>query len=98
MALCRTCIDVIVLAAVTTSAYAAQVPANWLGGNGKWDNASKWSTGVVPNNGADTYAVNIDNGNAAASVVMAIGVGPPNYVIDSLTIDASDKLILQREG
>src|SRR5687767_11664628 len=51
--------------------FAAEQNATWLGGTGNWTDPTKWSTGVVPNNNApaDTFSVNIDNGNATASAV-----------------------------
>ena len=74
--------------------FAAQQPATWLGGTGNWTDATKWSTGVVPNNNAtDTFDVNIDNGNlAAASVVTIGGSGGPSFTVDAVTIDAGDTL------
>jgi hypothetical protein len=85
------------LTAGASVAPAAQVPAHWLGGSGNWNDPTKWSTGVAPNNGADTYTVNIDNGNPAASVVQLWPAGnvQQSYEVDALTIDASDKLYMR---
>jgi hypothetical protein len=73
--------------------FAAQQPANWLGGNSNWADATKWSTGVVPNNNAtDTYTVNIDNGNPVASTVWLgrRSSGSLGVSIDSLTAARND--------
>jgi hypothetical protein len=40
--------------------FAAQINSNWVGGHGDWNVASNWSPAIVPDNGADTYAVTID--------------------------------------
>src|SRR5262244_3555831 len=85
---------VIALGGWVTAARAAQQPANWLGGAGDWDDPTKWSTGVIPDNGGGTtYAVNIDNGNAAASSGTLHGSGPTRTV-DSLQIDSGDQLAM----
>ena len=79
-------------------AFAAQQAATWLGGNGSWTDATKWSTGVVPNNNAaNTYNVNIDNANPANSEVFLQGGGYPNptYTVDALAIDSGDSLRLE---
>jgi hypothetical protein len=73
---------------------AAQQTTTWLGGNGYWSDATKWSGGVVPNNTADTtYAVNIDGGN---SVNSAVGTGNlishVDAAVNELTIDSGDSL------
>ena len=72
--------------------------ANWVGGDGLWSDATKWSGGVVPaNNGGTTYTVNIDSGNAAASkVTLRGGAGSGNSIaIDALTVDGGDSLAVQ---
>lgn len=82
---------------VTPIARGAEV-ANWIGGEGLWSDAAKWSGGVVPaNNGGRTYTVNIDNGNAAASnVTLRGGAGSGNSIgVDALTIDGGDALAVE---
>jgi hypothetical protein len=46
-----------------------QVTAIWNGGTGNWSVASNWSTGIVPNNGINTYHVVIDGNNPVVSAV-----------------------------
>ena len=61
---------------------------NWLGGTGNWSDATKWSTGVVPN--STSVNVCIDNGNPVASqVTLDISAS-----VGNLTIDANDSLII----
>ena len=68
---------------------AVLIPSAWVGGSGNWSDASNWDPAVVPNNGADTYAVSIDDGDSGtASEVTANG----NFTIDSLAIDSGDSL------
>jgi hypothetical protein len=82
------------LLGLPVSALAAQQTANWLGGSGSWTDSTKWSGGVVPtNNGTTTFAVNIDNGNPAASAVVLSAIGS-GRTIDSLKIDAGDSFRL----
>ncbi len=75
----------------TTHAQAAQVTATWNGGVGNWNDATKWSGGVVPNNGTPagtTYKVLLDNGNATVSnVTLNISA-----TIDTLTVSSGDTL------
>ena len=78
---------VITLALQGTST-AVQITATWNGGAGNWNTAGNWSGGVVPNNGADTFNVQIDNGNATNSSV-SLNMAA---TIDNLTIDVSDSL------
>jgi hypothetical protein len=76
---------------VALPAAAAQQTATWLGGSGLWTEGDKWSTGAAPkNSGGDTFAVVIDNGNAAASVVTL----NTNPTVDSLVLDAGDTLTI----
>ncbi len=75
--------------------FAAPTPANWLGGSGNWSDTTKWSAGVVPNNSVtDTYTVNVDNANPAASTVVLGAVGTPSYTVDAVHIDAGDRLYI----
>jgi hypothetical protein len=72
---------------------AANTVATWngpagLGGTGNWTDATSWSTGVVPTNGATKYDVDIDGGKPAASTVNLSG----SFQIDNLTVDAGDAL------
>jgi fibronectin-binding autotransporter adhesin len=65
----------------------AQTVDNWNGGNGDWNTAGDWSTGVVPNNGGGkTYNVTISNGEAE-TVTLNLGV-----TISDLTLGASATL------
>ncbi len=65
----------------------AQTAVSWNGGNGNWNTASDWSTGVVPNNGSGkTYNVTISNGEAE-TVTLNLGV-----TVSDLTLGASATL------
>ena len=77
---------ILVALAMAEPANAAQLAAGWTGGTGSWTDPTKWTTGAVPNNtGGTTYAVSIDNGNAAASKVTLSSA--TTVSIDSLVID-----------
>ncbi len=60
-----------------------------LGGNGNWTDALRWSGGIVPDNGAETYDVFIDDGKIANSTVTL----NTSVTINTLTIDPGDQLI-----
>jgi hypothetical protein len=66
----------------------AGTTTNWLGGNGNWSDATKWSTGAFPNSASTNVC--IDDGNAANSqVTLDISV-----TVGTLTIDAGDSLTI----
>jgi hypothetical protein len=70
------------------TASAAQLNATWLGGTNNWNTAGNWSGGIVPNNGADTYNVFIDNSaltNSRVSLDTAV-------TINNLTVTTGDSL------
>ena len=79
---------VVIILALQGRSMAVQITATWNGGAGNWNTAGNWSGGVVPNNGADTFNVQIDNGNATNSSVSLNMVA----TIDNLTIDVLDSL------
>lgn len=67
----------------------------WLGGNGSWLDPTKWSGGVVLNNGADTFDVVIDGDQSALSNVN-LNVSPPaQYTVSSLRIASGDLLSIK---
>ena len=76
---------VLSLSAVTR---AALIDAVWAGGSGNWNHPANWMDGIVPNNGADTYSVYIDDGSAVVSDVVL----NMNAAIAGLTIDVDDSL------
>jgi hypothetical protein len=83
----------VVPVAAAAPAAAAQATATWLGGTGNWNDPTKWSGGVVPNNGTPvgtTYAVVIDGGKPAASVVTLNQIA----TVDALTVNADDALTI----
>jgi phosphodiesterase/alkaline phosphatase D-like protein len=74
----------------------------WLGGAGSWTDPTKWSLGVVPNNGNDvnnvstTFTAEISNGqNTSAAVTIPSGTG---ITIDNLSIDATNSLTIANGG
>src|SRR3990167_3810049 len=79
---------VVIILALQGTSMAVQITATWNGGAGNWNTAGNWSGAVVPNNGADTFNVQIDNGNATNSSV-SLNMAA---TIDNLTIDVSDSL------
>jgi hypothetical protein len=89
-----------VRSAVLASATAALLPslargaiqtATWTGGAGTWSDATKWSTGAVPNNTVnDQYDVAIDGSNVANSSVTFSGTA----TVNNLSVDAGDSLAL----
>jgi hypothetical protein len=79
---------------LTLPACGVVTDATWVGGDGNWSAAAKWSTGVVPNNNALTnYAVHIDGGNAVSSTVTQT-TASITVTIDKLVVDADDRLRL----
>ena len=68
--------------------------AIWLGGNGAYHSTNGWSGGVVPN--GINFDVFIDGGNGTNSVVT--GSVNTNTEVDTLTIDAGDRLILSNNS
>lgn len=67
---------------------AAQVNAIWDGGTGNWNTAVNWTPDIVPNNGANTYNVLIDNGNVTTSEVLL----DLNATVDNVTVNSNDIL------
>lgn len=85
----------VALAIANTDSRGAQQTATWLGGNGSWLVPTKWSGGVVPNNGADTFDVVIE-GDQSASSNVNLNVSPPaQYTVSSLRIASGDLLSIK---
>jgi len=84
----------LVFSASAAAPAAAEVhTATWLGGNGGWFDASRWSTGVTPfNTATDQYDVIIDGGNpVSSSVLLGDSITVNSLALDGgLTIDAFD--------
>jgi hypothetical protein len=75
--------------ALCGSAAAADLDVSWNGGTGNWSDPTKWSGGVVPNNGAgNTFSVSIDGGNPVNSAVTLDMAA----TVSNLTIDSGDEL------
>ncbi|HUN82004.1 MAG TPA: hypothetical protein VMV81_10915, partial [Phycisphaerae bacterium] len=85
----RLVITAFTLTAAVANSPAAQITTTWSGGAGTWNTPAKWDNGV-PNNGANTYTVRIDNGNSTVSPV-TLDISP---TIDNLTISAGDSLAI----
>lgn len=74
---------------------AASFSSTWLGGTGNWSEAPRWSGAIAPHNaGGDSFDVQIDGGNAAASRVTLDSVES----IGALAVDAGDALELTTTG
>ena len=60
----------VVLGFCVCNAEADQIAVSWDGGGSynDWDDANNWDPNVVPNNGADTYAVTIDAGTGEVDI------------------------------
>ncbi|MHC4715379.1 MAG: hypothetical protein ACYS5V_00265 [Planctomycetota bacterium] len=83
-----------VLAALSApqAAWAGDETAYWLGGDGVWIDAARWSTPVYPTNGAVTYDVMIDAGGVPYTVTL------DNLVsVDSVTVDSPDATLFVGE-
>lgn len=78
----------------TGTAGAAQLDAVWNGGTGDWNIAGNWNTALFPNNGADTYNVLIDDGNATASEVSL----DFSTTVDNVDLDSDDVLWVNSSG
>ena len=73
------------LTSLTSLTRADAIDNTWLGGSGSWNDPTKWSAGVVPNNsGATTFRVTINNGFGPS-----VNISP---TVDSLTIDNNSRL------
>lgn len=72
------------------AARAAQILSTWDGDGGSalWSNPANWNPDGVPNNGANTHDVRIDDGDPADITVVL----NQNAVIDRLTLSAGDRL------
>ena len=72
------------------SLYAAVINSNWVGGAyGQWENPTNWDPPIVPENGADTFAVTI---NGFTTVELTA-----DHSIDSLdTYEIDGKVNLKR--
>ena len=71
----------------STGTLIAQTDVTWTGGNGDFDDGTKWSGGVVPNGVGDNAI--IDDDASVDSTVQAVGA-----LIGSLTVDSGDSLII----
>src|SRR4051794_27626748 len=88
--LLATAAGAVAIITIASPTHAAQLTANWNGTTGQWTDATRWSTGVVPNNGANTYIVNIDNANPSASNATFNTSFGTVTTVDSLAIDSAD--------
>jgi len=87
----------LLLALAPSASLAATQNITWTGGSttSNWEDPSKWSPNVIPNNtGLTTYNVLIDNGALSAADVRfnTPEFGPEFYTVDSLTISSGDRL------
>jgi hypothetical protein len=92
----RTLIVLTSLFSCATTSFAAVVDTIeiWNGGTGAWSTASRWSGGLVPNNGAppgSTYSVQIDSKVGTVSTVAF----STTATINNLQVDKSDVLNMQ---
>ncbi|MCG8407599.1 MAG: hypothetical protein MI923_20575 [Phycisphaerales bacterium] len=78
----------LLIAITTSNAGSAQLDIVWNGGSGDWDTVGNWDLVLVPNNGADTYNVLIDDGNVTASDVTLSLI----RTVDNVTLDSDDVL------
>jgi hypothetical protein len=71
-----------------TPVYAEIKDATWIGWNGSWDEAAKWSGGVVPeNNATDQFNVFVDGGGFLGAAVKI-----NEQTINTLTVDYLDRI------
>ncbi|MBZ0109577.1 MAG: PEP-CTERM sorting domain-containing protein [Candidatus Scalindua rubra] len=80
---------VVIMLALQGTSMAVQLPATWTGGTSNWNNTGNWDTGVVPNNGVNTYNVLIDNGAGGTNSSVTLDI---NATIDNLIVDSGDSL------
>jgi len=74
-----------------SGASALPVLSTWTGGTtGAWEDAANWSSAAFPDNGTDTFDVEIDGGAAQNTTVTLSS----HRLIDSLVVDAGDTLVL----
>src|SRR4051794_20997039 len=85
-----------VAASALASQYARAVVVNdtWLTAtNGTWSDPTKWSAAVVPNNGANTYAVTI--GATGSPYTLTLNT---TNTVDSLTLNSADATLSHTTG
>src|SRR4051794_9338686 len=76
------------------TARAVNVTDTWLtAATGNWTDPTKWSAGVVPNNGADTYSVVIGATGAAYTVSLNT-----NDTVNDFTLNAASATFSQGGG
>jgi hypothetical protein len=71
------------------SGSAQAINDTWAGGNGSWNDPTKWNNGVPNNSGSTTYSVFIDGGLNDGAVVTISGINP---TISNLTVDSGNSL------
>src|SRR5262245_12557285 len=86
-----------VLASCALDASATvNVPATWLSAlSGSWGDTSKWSAGVVPNNGADSYSVTVGATGPAYTVSLN---GTGTTTINNLTLNSPSATLAVSNG
>lgn len=69
-------------------AHADVIDNTWLGGSGSWNDPTKWSAGVVPNNNAaDTFRVVVPSGTVTFSAPSGDGI-----VIDAMSVHSGARV------
>jgi hypothetical protein len=85
-------LGVSVLTALMAPSLAFGDSVKWLGGNGNWAQASKWTGGAVPN--SSIVSVLIDDDPTTHSAVVVDGTA----IAAGLTLGAGDSITVRRDG
>lgn len=79
----------VIYAFASSPSFAGDIEPVWIGPpTGVWSFAGNWSTGSVPQNGAETVIARIDDGARQATIVTL----DMNTTLSGLVVDANDRL------
>ncbi len=87
----RTTFFIVLIAAAPLD--GSQITSSWIGGTGDWTDPAQWSLAGVPNNGANTYLVNVNSGGADVANILT-----QNIYIDGITVGPKSTVHANDQG